>query len=124
MGKAKFDQLIQKVNQLTKEIETKDQQILALEKAQHIGSRLDLVRQHGTIEDLIEEVAALKGDLAKKERENRLLRELYGKKVNQNIAILGITFRSAVEQKATAAVLLLICPKHHRSAAMIPWKPR
>ncbi|XP_062549879.1 uncharacterized protein LOC134214535 [Armigeres subalbatus] len=79
--------LSKKVDQLLLEMTNKDKRIASLEATLNNkgkeSSRLDLVRQHGTIEDLITEVVKLKSDLAMKDRENYLLRELYGKKVPQ-----------------------------------------
>lgn len=60
--------LLEKVDHLTNEMKKKDERIQALEKALQNGSRMDMVRKHGTIEDLVAKVADLESKLNKKQQ--------------------------------------------------------
>lgn len=46
-------ELLQKVDLLTSEMRKKDERIQILEAALQSGSRMEIVRKHGTIEDLV-----------------------------------------------------------------------
>ncbi|XP_062714107.1 uncharacterized protein LOC134290898 [Aedes albopictus] len=69
-----FQRLEQMIINLQKEIQKKDERILTLEKALEKDSRIDLVRKHGTIEDLVAKVSALQETVNRKDQEIQDLR--------------------------------------------------
>lgn len=76
-------ELLQKVELLTSEMRKKDERIQALETAQQNDSRMEMVRKHGTIEDLVSKVAFLENKLRLKEREVDTFTSLFQKSQNQ-----------------------------------------
>ena len=70
----RISELIRKVDLLTDEIKKRDERIRALETSQQNGSRLETVRNHGTIEDLVCKIAILEEKLSKRKREVQILR--------------------------------------------------
>ncbi|XP_065081026.1 uncharacterized protein LOC135703674 [Ochlerotatus camptorhynchus] len=77
------------VENLQKELKNKDERIQALESSSNKDSRMDLVRKHGTIEDLIARVSALEAKVSKKDKEIDVL-----KSVNQ-------AYKQALDGKPT-----------------------
>lgn len=69
-----FQRLEKLIINLQNQIQKKDERILNLEKALEKDSRLDLVRKHGTIEDLVAKVSLLQETVTKKDNEIRILR--------------------------------------------------
>lgn len=55
----------------------KDDRIQALEAALQSGSRMEIVRRHGTIEDLVAKVATLEDELRQKEKEVHTFQSLF-----------------------------------------------
>lgn len=62
-------ELLEKVDLLTKEMHKKDERIQALEATLKNSSRMEMVRKHGTIEDLVAKVTNLEDQLKQKEKE-------------------------------------------------------
>lgn len=76
------------ITQLKTEIESRDQRIRKLEDSIRTNSRMDIVREHGTIADLIDRVAALESSSTKKDEEILALRkenEAYRKALGNKI---------------------------------------
>lgn len=73
---SEFQRLEKLILNMQAEIKQKDARILALENALERGSRMDLVRKHGTIEDLVAKVSALETTLNLKDKEIHTLRSV------------------------------------------------
>ncbi|XP_062712300.1 uncharacterized protein LOC134289796 [Aedes albopictus] len=73
--KAKDD----KIEALLTEIKNKNAQIERLESAMKLSpqERLKLVKEHGTIEDLVGKIRSLEADLARKDKEVAVIRDIY-----------------------------------------------
>lgn len=71
-----IDDLRNLIFNLQKELKNKDERIKALESSQNGESRMDLVRKHGTIEDLIARVSNLEQTVSKKDKEIEILRKI------------------------------------------------
>lgn len=74
ISSTEFQRLEKLIVDLQKEIQKKDERIQTLEKALEKGSRLDVVRKHGTIEDLVAKVASLQETVSRKDYEIKTLR--------------------------------------------------
>lgn len=68
-----------KIEELLKEIRNKDAVIESLQVALKTTpqDRLNLVKDHGTIQDLVDKVRSLERDLARKDREIETIRSIY-----------------------------------------------
>lgn len=71
---SEFQRLEKLIFDMQAEIKQKDERILALEDALKKGSRMEVVRKHGTIEDLVSKVSILEDTLRKKDKEIHTLR--------------------------------------------------
>lgn len=78
-----IEDLLQKLENLTSAMKQKDERIRALETALQSGSRISLVRKHGTIEDLVSKVTNLETKLERKEKEVKVLRTIFDKQQRQ-----------------------------------------
>lgn len=78
-------ELLQKVDLLTSEMRKKDERIQILEAALQSGSRMEIVRKHGTIEDLVTKVNDLELQLKQKEREVYTFQSLFQKRSQSHV---------------------------------------
>lgn len=74
-GNEEFQSLKNLVEELKSQVESRDLRIQALEVQLRKDSRLEIVKKHGTIEDLIARVAALEATTARKDEELVKLRK-------------------------------------------------
>lgn len=71
---SEMEELRQMITNLQAEVRRKDDRIEALETALSKSNRLDIVREHGTIEDLVARVSVLENALHNKDKEIATLR--------------------------------------------------
>ncbi|XP_062699169.1 uncharacterized protein LOC134284394, partial [Aedes albopictus] len=70
-----YEKLLNLVTKLQADVELKDKRIQMLEDANKLENRIDQVRKHGTIEDLIARVSTLESTSSQKDREIEALQK-------------------------------------------------